>query len=91
MKAKYLKILSLLAFLIVAHGYNSCSVIKFSDYSFDLTGLDNFTIASQDTKFYTVIYPCASYACDSNPTSQKSFVQKGGSDCKPYSSTCLRI
>lgn len=87
MKAKYLNTLTLLIVLNGVQSYNPCSIIKFYDYSFDLTGLKDFTIASQDKQFYTKIFPCASYACDSNPASQKSFVQKGGVICKPYSST----
>lgn len=66
MKAEYLKIFTLLSILAIAKCYKPCSVIKFNDYSFDLSGLSDFTIQSDDKKFFTKISPCASITCDSN-------------------------
>ena len=80
-------ILTILFCITLVHSYSPCSVVKFTDYSFDLSSLKTFTIASQDSQFYTKIFPCSPTACDSNASSQKSFVQKGGNAmCLPYTS-----
>jgi hypothetical protein len=88
MQAKQATLLCLLACLALVGSYAPCSVIKFNDFSYDLTGLKTATISSQNNQFYTKFFPCAPQACDANPGSQKSFVQKAGNSvCQPYTST----
>lgn len=76
--------------IVLASGFNPCSVVQFSDYSFDLAGLRNSTITFPDRVNYVKVTPCYITACDQNPTSQKSFAIKGGNNtCQPYTSIHL--
>jgi hypothetical protein len=51
-----------LALIASAACFNQCSVIQFTDYSFDLTNLKNFTITFDQT--FVKITPCNLKACD---------------------------
>lgn len=87
MHSKIVKWTIMIICVSLVQSFNPCSLIQFNDYSFDLTGLKNFTIPFPDNLNYAKITPCYITSCDNGTNIQKSFVLKSGSNtCQPYTS-----
>ena len=90
MKDLQFAILIIISLLIGINSYPSCSIVEFSDYSYDLSSLKNVTVSIKNDDQYAKYYPCLPDSCSEEPSSQKSFLLKGlASNCETYSSKCL--
>lgn len=82
---------SLIVLAIISHisAFKPCSVIKFSDYSFDLTSLQPiYTVAFHNNMGFAKIFGCNPNSCDS--TGQKGFMLSTSNNfCQPYTSNFM--
>jgi hypothetical protein len=82
MKDLQFALLIIISLAAVTESYPSCSVVEFSEYSFDLSSLKNVTVSIKNDDQYAKYYPCSPDSCSEQPNAQKSFLLKGAaSNC----------
>lgn len=63
MKDLQFALLIIICLTVVIKSYPSCSVVEFSEYSFDLSSLKNVTVSIKNDDQYAKYYPCYPDAC----------------------------